>query len=335
MQKTKNYNNYVRSLSLVGTTSCGKSTIGNLLSGSYVLPSGVQETTTSVIELRQSATCYIPTMSCIDINNNDKLCETRLKSHAETRAWIDNAMNFPGSTKILLQIGIPQTRRETQTFILGRVPISEALNLTQGLTIRDFPGFQYEKDRNRLKLIERHLENDDVILFIFNAEETDSIKEVQLLKALFNLLHQQGKNWQSILFVLNRKDAFSRDSEPQNALQQALKNRQTRIKKLINETWKSTPRKNDLTIIPLSAGFVLATEMLSWHNKTLTKYEREHFQNHIAKEGIALLSEKTRDSLPRSVKKWDFIHWNRVYREMYLSSGLADFINTLQVKLST
>jgi len=41
----------ISSISLIGTTSSGKSTIGNLLCGRYILPTGVQETTTLVIEL--------------------------------------------------------------------------------------------------------------------------------------------------------------------------------------------------------------------------------------------------------------------------------------------
>ncbi len=330
------------SISLVGTTSCGKSTIGNLLCGRYILPSGVQETTTSVVEMCHDMSAYqTSTLTLVDASNI-KLPKY-LQSDTDIRTYLNQNMTSTNAanTYIRLQLLMNVKPKRWQLrvthgvhkFLLGRKPLLAELNVPEGFIIRDFPGLQYEQDINRLQLIERHLDKNGLILFIFNAEETDSVKEDKLLKTLFSLLRHQNGSWQSILFVLNRKDAFSRDNDPGKSLQNALQTRRERIKNLILETWNNIPTDSDLTIIPLSAGLVFATELLCWPTDSMTESDRQYLKGYVAKHTISLLPDEIRESLPRKVNQWSYRQWLGIYWAIYFTSGLADFVQALKVRI--
>lgn len=327
----------IRSISLIGTTSCGKSTIGNLLSGHYILPTGVQETTVSVIELSHNVNCCLPTL--LLMNNNKLLCKMQLKCDADMRACINNTMLSSESCNIYMRLEVSTKFKNWQEtasynirkFFLKRLPLPE--ELSKDFIIRDFPGFQYEQDVHRVVLIRQYLDGSGIILFIFNAEETDSSKENNLLNFLFTLLYDQGRKWESILFVLNRKDAFYRDKNPHYALQQALNNRQNRIKQIISDIWKK-PCKIDVTIIPISAGFAFAAEMLCWYKNTLSEDDFNYLQDKIEKESIILLPETLKGTLPRSASDWNYIQWLKVSQAVYCNSGLAYFINRLKANFT-
>jgi len=328
------------SISLVGTTSCGKSTIGNLLSGRYILPSGVQETTTSVVEICHMLAYQTSTIKLMDASNINLYkygyFDTEIRTSVNQVMTSTNAVN--PFTMLQLSMNVkPEKWQQLVThnfhkFILKRQPLLAELNITEGFTVRDFPGLQYEKDTNRLHLIEKHLDKKGLIFFIFNAEETDSVKEDKLLKKLFDLLHHQKSDWQNVLFILNRKDAFYRDDNPESSLQKAIQARRARIKTLIQETWQNKLLDSKLNIIPLSAGLVFATEMLCWPNDFTTEPDRQYFKEYIAKQAICLLPDKIRKNLPRQVNRWHYWQWLKIYQAMYFNSGLNELVQTLKSK---
>ena len=332
----------IRSISLIGTTSCGKSTIGNLLSGHYILPTGVQETTVSVIELFHNINYCLPTLF---MNNNNLIYKTQLKCDEDMRGCINNAMlsssSESGNIYIRLRISMNVFHKNwrgtvgynIRKLFLKRLPLPHELGFFKNSIIRDFPGFQYEQDINRIGLIRQHLDGKGIILFIFNAEETDSFKEDNLLKYLFTLLYDQGHGWESVLFVLNRKDAFYRDNNPRYTLRQALNNRQKRIRQIISDIWKQ-PVETDITIIPISAGLAFAAEMLCWFKNSLSKNDLNHLQNKIEKEAVILLPENIKKTLPRSAGDWNYIQWLNVSQAIYYRSGLAYLINRLKVNFN-
>jgi hypothetical protein len=221
-------------------------------------------------------------------------------------------------------------RYNIHKFFLKRLPLPEELSYFKDFIIRDFPGFQYEQDAIRVGLMRQHLDGKGIVLFIFNAEETDSSKEDNLLKFLFTLLYDQGHGWESVLFLLNRKDAFYRDNNPRYALQQALNNRQNRIKQIISDIWKR-PSETDIMIIPISAGLAFAAEMMCWYKYSLSENDFDHLQDKIENEAIILLPERTKGTLPRSANDWDYIQWFKVCQVIYYESGLAYLINRLKV----
>lgn len=332
----------LRSISLIGTTSCGKSTIGNFLSGHFILPTGVQETTTSSIELCHDPFAIIPMLTFLDKKGN-AIEEKPLATDIEIRESLKEAMltAHAGRTHIRLQFSMNVARRDwlrKLTYYLHQsftdtLPMCAEFQIPQGFTIRDFPGFQHEQDTARLHLIKQQLDTTDIILFIFNAEETDSRKEDKLLQNLFTILRQTGHDWQNIIFVINRKDAFLRDKNPQEALNQALSERTDRIRKLITTTWGKTDNVT-VNIVPISAGFIFTTELLWWHDRYLLDADRAYLHGQIVNWSNALLPEATVEKLPRSAKKWRYHQWLSVYKEMHSGSGLSELIHTLKDKIA-
>ncbi|MBF0233943.1 MAG: dynamin family protein [Desulfamplus sp.] len=330
----------IRSISLVGTTSSGKSTIGNLLSGHYILPTGVQETTVSVIEIFNNVNYCVPTLTFI--HNKEILSETPFKHDSDIRTCISNTMLSSESESIHMRLNVSMNVFNTtwqeslwnrRKLSLKRQPIPEELGYFKYFLIRDFPGFQHEQDINRVGLIKQHLDTKGIILFVFNAEETDSFKEDNLLQFLFNLLCEHAYGWESVFFVLNRADAFYRDNNPEHALEQALNNRQKRIKNIISDIWRNTSKsKIDVEITPISAGIAFASEMLCWYRNFLSKKDFNYLQNKIENEAIILLPDNIRETLPRSASYWDSIQWEQVNQTIYYKSGLAQLINRLRVR---
>ena len=258
---------------------------------------------------------------------------------SEIRTYLNQVMTSTNTIKPLtmLQLSMnikPKKWRLLVThkfhqLILKRKPLLAELNVAEGFIIRDFPGLQYEQDTHRLQLIEKHLDKKGLIFFIFNAEETDFVKEDKLLKKLFYLLYNQKYDWQNIVFILNRKDAFYRDNDPEKSLQNAIQARRARIKKLIQETWQKKLPDSQLNIIPLSAGLVFATEMLCWPNDFMTEQDRQYFKKYIAKHTISMLPNEIRKNLPRQVNRWHYWQWIKIYQAMYFTSGLNELVQTL------
>jgi len=215
-------------------------------------------------------------------------------------------------------------------YLLEREPLPVTLNIADGFVIRDFPGLQYEQDTKRLQLIEKYLDKDGVILFVFNAEETDSVKEDKLLYTLFTLLQHQNGSWQSVLFILNRQDAFARDKDPKQSLDKALQDRKRRIANQIQAVWNYTPPDAAFNIIPLSAGLVFAVEQVCWPTESANATDREYFQDYVAKHTISLIPEHIKKNLPRKVNKWNYIQWIKFQKIIYYLSGLIDFAQALK-----
>ncbi len=336
------------SISLIGSTSSGKSTIGNLLIGRYIFPSGVQETTTSIVEIHHEiASYYRPTLILSDLYgvNLKYLKYEQLESDIQIRDCINRLMTTTNSVYPFVQIHLAMniTPRNwykcylhySRRAILGRKPLLAEIKTNGGFTIRDFPGFQHEKDQSRLHLIEKYLSENSLIFFIFNAEETDTAKEDKLLSKLFDLLCYQNRSWQSVLFILNRKDAFHRDTHPEASLNKAIQSRLLRIKKLIKEKWGEIPNNNELVLIPISAGLALATEMLCWESDFITQFEYQYFKDYIDDYGLNLLPDEITDTLPRQMDEWNNEQWLKVYHATHYVSGLHQLIKALKCKLQT
>jgi hypothetical protein len=331
----------VSSLSLVGTTSGGKSTIGNLLSGRYILPAGVQETTTSVIEICHDIHAHTPRLTFTDTKKNLRY-ETRfLVDDAEIRSCIEGEMSLVDSPiahiglRLSLRVKDPSLFRQLNDlllrFVVGGPPVLEEMRVTHGFVIRDFPGFRHQQDEHRLRMIEEYFDDQGMTIYTFNAEEIDHTKEDQLLAALFALLRCRGRDWRSIIFVLNRKDAFYRDLDPAHSLRSALAARQARIKRFIAATWDQAPEPT-IEIIPLAAGPVFASEMLCWHDTRLASADREFLEYQVENMAFPLLPVDLQDVLPRSPSRWTYSQWLLVYKAMRTVSGLNALVKALSAQ---
>ena len=331
----------MRTISLIGTTSSGKSTLANLLCGHYILPTGVQETTTCVVELIHDATCDRPILFLGDVRRVTPYV-VPCTDDADARSYIADLMLGPEFTANCLRLqlamflpiadSLPRRQRaRTRRCVLK--PRAGTPRRDVRFTIQDFPGFQHAQDNRCLEFIEQFLNPESIPLFLFNAEETDHIKEEQLLRAFLKLIHSKGGSWQSIIFVLNRMDAFVRDHAPECALQQALQIRQMLIQRVVTEIWQINPPHN-VKLIPLSSGVAFAAEMLCHHGQALSKTEHDHLRKQIVSWSHALLPGYIREDLPRSVTSWCKAQWLVVYRALLQISGRDDLLLVLRRKMS-
>ncbi len=334
---------YFTSISLIGSTSSGKSTLGNLLAGRRVFPSGVQETTTSVVDvihqkmLNHRSNIF---MTKLSDKQSDGIQTIQFESDAEVMSNLNMLMSLYSASNIHLKIKLSMNTKPKlgkkwlryyfHNVYLRRKKLLDELEIRDGFFIRDFPGFQHETDNNRLTLLENYLDRDGLILFVFNAEETDDVKENKLLGRLFDVLHRQNRNWQSVIFLLNRMDAFYRDSDPDVNLTNALTARKQRIRKLIYEKWKKRITDSELTIIPVAAGLALSSELLCWQTDFTTESECKNLKEHVVDYGLCLLPDELTNTLSRNVNKWYSKQWLQVYNAIYFSSGMHTLVEKLK-----
>ncbi|RLB93270.1 MAG: hypothetical protein DRH26_04305 [Deltaproteobacteria bacterium] len=310
------------SIAVVGTTSSGKSSFINALCGRYILPVGVQETTRYVTEL-----IHIPTNIITSIENKAISFEKKyFSTDSEARKYIyDLIEKFQNSSNQFHKI----TRNRVQISF-----ISDFLNIFShrinnynkiqeeeqvSLKIIDLPGYNYDGDDRNWEMIHNCIEN-AVIIFIFNAEETDSVKEDELLRNLLEHQHKK-KFYQDIFFVLNRCDALFRDCPDQSAFQAKLKSLRDRISKVVKDIFAKEIHTTSIPKIhPLSALPVMYGEILYWNYKNLSDEEKSELLSRASLFSNQMLSEDICDLLPRSIKKWKF-HHIRLYRNEIIKSS--------------
>jgi hypothetical protein len=326
------------SLSLLGTTSGGKSTIGNLISGRFLLPAGVQETTSKVIEICHDLHARNPKLSFTDAEGRT-LGETQIRTHdAEIRQLIANAMSPVDSP--LAHIGLRLRLRTRGPGLYQRLvkTCCSAPTVLQGMCVRDgfrifdFPGFQHSRDERSMRILEEHFDDHGLVIYIFNAEETDNTKEDQLLTAILSLLSRRSRDSRSIIFVLNRVDAFFRDHDPARSLRLALDARQARIRRCVSATLGKT-HEGTQEIIPLAAGLVFASEMLGCHRRSIALKDRLLLEYQVENSTYPLLPAHVQDLLPRSARKWTETQWLLVQKAIRKVSGLNMLAEALALQV--
>jgi len=309
------------SIAVVGTTSSGKSSFINALCGRYILPVGVQETTRYVTEI-----IHIPTNIIISIENKAISFEKKyFSTDSQARKYIyDLIEKFQNSSNQFHKI----TRNRVQISFIGDFLNTFSHHIHNSneiqkedqacLKIFDLPGYKYYGDDSNWEMIHNCIE-DAVIIFIFNAEETDSVKEDELLRHLLEYQDKKRKVYPNVFFVLNRCDALFRDCPDHSAFQAKLKNLRNRISKIV----KTTDSVSSPAIHPLSALPVMYGEILYWNYPNLSDEEKSELLSKASLFSNRMLPKDICDLLPRSIKKWNF-HHIRLYRNEIIKSGFYD-----------
>lgn len=334
----------VKKLALIGTTSSGKSTIANLLAGHYVLPSGVQETSTSAIDIVISdyqKEYYVKGAEfCLVVcDQKARILERSCLDYDDMRSTLHRIMEEEYSN-LSMRLDLYKKRRYdslhkhmhylTRRILAGRPPLQQFLQMPSPCIITDFPGFRHEGDKDCLQMIFRKIQKDTHILFVFNAEETDSMKENRLLRYLFLILRKKGMHWSCVSFVLNRKEVFLRDSEPEAALQKNLTLRKTLIQRGISERYgeDSAPE-----IICISADAILTAELLFWHDLYLSGNDLQFLNGKILNWSSAILPDDLLHTLPRATKDWKTRHWVKAFQAIQDMSGFQAFSEHLKTRV--
>ncbi|MEE4358894.1 MAG: dynamin family protein [Desulfococcaceae bacterium] len=332
------------SIAVVGTTSGGKSSFLNALCGRFILPVGVQETTYCINEL-----IHIPNNIIVSIKNKDiSPDETYFASDADARTHIQmlfekiyTSFNKKGSvTKNTVHLSflsdflriftdrLPDCSPE----ILSRVRVFPRIDGKKiPLKIIDLPGYRYEGDDNNLDIILNGIEDALIIIFLINAEETDSVKEDRLFKEILQYQQKKGMTWENIYFVLNRCDALFRDRNDVTILHKKLKKLQERLRTGISEIFGISSRENIVPVIqPLSAMPVMYGETLFWNFQRLTREEKEYLLSKSCLLTNQFLPDDLCDDLPRSPKKWNYEDIQHYRNGIVKQCFYTDFLSSLE-----
>jgi len=338
----------IKNIALIGTTSSGKSTIANLLSSHFVLPSGVQETTTLIVDIFISNRIIKSTNGanglCLTVHDDNFNEVNKIYGNSnQIRQHLEEMMMLSENRDQFIRLDLTKENNHSylfeiikyyfRCFLLKRQPIHKILSMPDGFFISDFPGFKYEFDNECLSLINRRIGKGTHILFVFNAEETDSNKEYKLLLTVCSLLRDRDMDCTSISFVMNRKEVFFRDDNPEDSLNCAIQHREKLIQKVILDVWKDQVNYSP-KIIPISAAAIFATEMLCWHYEHLSSDDSQFLTNRLFQWSNCLLPKVVTDELPRATIDWNYFHWMRVFNNMYQITGLNDLILKLKTVMT-
>ena len=222
-------------LATTGTTSSGKSTLANFLIGEAILPSGVQEMSAGLVEVRhgERRSLTIPKTKGAkwETGRWENLTADEVSRQLEETmmAFREEENRNREIEPVLFEIEWPIRLAERK----------EALGLPEGtqVTILDLPGLKAVNDERNGPIIRRNIAK-AFCLIAYNAEETDKEKQKTLLNQVVNQVmalsygekgeekdknaekqketHRKGSasSLSRMFFLLNRVDAFYRDKDP-------------------------------------------------------------------------------------------------------------------------
>ena len=326
------------SLAVIGTTSSGKSALINTFCGRFLMPVGVQETTLCVSEIT-----HAPSQRTVDIISRGIMEQRKsFSSDYEARTYIENIHDQVKSvsnghvTRNAVSCHFssdflnlkPLTWRKLLSRIRYQRPVKSAQS---EITILDIPGYKYDGDEQHWKIMLTCLREHATIIFLFNAEETDSVKEDKLLRRLLTHQRNQGKSWRDICFVLNRCDALFRDSDEPFAFQKKRDALSARLSKHIRSIFTQEGRPN---IYMLSSLPMMCGEILFWNYDTLAEDDKNHLLTQASLWVNQLLNDAKCEQFPRSAKKWTYRHVESYRHEMMHCTYYDSLLRGLEEYLS-
>jgi hypothetical protein len=291
-------------IATTGTTSSGKSTLCNLLLGEELLPKAVQEMSAGAVTVHHD-----PHRRCLVVEETrGATWATGLwqpSSAAEVREHLERIMDsYRGQ--------VHQDRRGTRAQMdaprftlywptrLGQK--LGAFGLPEGaqLSLVDLPGLSYSGDEHNGKVMRQHAQK-ALCLVTYNSEETDQLKQAELLRQVVEQVKNLRGSPARMLFVLNRIDAFRRDRDPAESMRRFHDAITRQIRERIREELSEYRAEAEaLTPIPLSSEpalyAVLAEQQAGAEQAVwLERLEREY---------RSLFGKEVMRKLPRDPEDW-------------------------------
>lgn len=197
----------VLSLAFIGTTSAGKSTIVNALSGRKVAPMEKLETSAGILRLKPS------TQVAIDVTKTPK-CKWEVGRYTDVtdEAIYKRIQNIYAEYKKFEKI--TQAPEITVTGPLFMNNNRDLLSLPDNLSLEfiDLPGLKTIKDNNNLKVIQKALSKSLCVIAI-DFNDVDDSRIQRLLDEVRDIVKISG-NPDSLLFLLNKVDNIQKDDVP-------------------------------------------------------------------------------------------------------------------------
>lgn len=273
-----------------GTTSSGKSTLVNLLCGSFIMPEAVGEMSAGVVEIEHGEDKVVEVLPTKDaswfIGRRAGLSDEDMQALLTEvmHGYNDRREENPG----------PECPRIKVTY-----PTKLGLEISQfglpedtffSLKILDLPGLKHVSDKQNSKVIESYCKQ-ALSLVTYNAAETDPNKQETLLKQVVGQVKEIGGTPARMMFILNRFDVYENDSDPDTSKKRAYDMIQTKIREVLAR--ELPEHKEDAEKIKPQR---LAT-------KPALLVERKEFKE-IDRYFSYLVDEDVLDELPRKVEKW-------------------------------
>jgi GTPase SAR1 family protein len=202
-------------LTVVGTTSSGKSTLINSLLGSWILPSGVQETTAVATRVSLRTTVKAWSMA--------QGAESARFRHAHELRVALGARMKAGAVRDIISIVGPNPSKWIER--TPRLAWSFA-----SLWFEDLPGFLHRQDRSRLQLYERRLRRASVVLLLLDVRETDEGKSRLVAETVSSALTSTSV---PVVCALNHIDELQRDEQPEAARRGAVRKWEGTLRKVL------------------------------------------------------------------------------------------------------
>lgn len=316
----KDLDNLALTLSVVGTTSGGKSTLVNFLCGAEIIPSSVQEMSNGLVSVKHSElkSIYIKTTNNAlwDCGHWKNVTEEdiRVRLNQVMNAYLQAKQN--GRFEVESPIVIVNYPLWIQTKVL-QLPQEIKLEIT------DLPGLSSADNIDNLELLRRS--NSALYIVNFNCAETDRQKTRRLMQEIIGKL---GGGYKQLLFVFNRIDVFRAD---QNWCDSE--------RNFINKTIGDFQKQADIQSNPKNAALsarrsqVLRISALPALLACLVKNDSEKYKDASAilyRRFSFLLSENTLQNLPRNHKTWTRLHHNQVVQDIFIASYANNFQDQFQ-----
>jgi GTPase SAR1 family protein len=203
-------------IAFVGTTSSGKSTLLNGLSGRRIVPIEAGEMSAGVVRIRNDSILSMKVLETANMDwkagsyevHSDDEIYTALRdkeSGIMERYWKANAK----STEVMapqIEITAPLAPKN------GGIPRFQMPPFL-GLEFYDLPGLKNVTDSRNLQVIQKYLAGSFLVV-VLNYSDTNSDTRQKLLLEIKQTVLSVCKNKEALVFVLNRIDERNSDDDP-------------------------------------------------------------------------------------------------------------------------
>lgn len=281
-------------VTIVGTTSSGKSTLLNAIMGEWLIPTGVQETT---------------------------LVPTRITSLAKTGTWSivggPSAGRFRTVAKIRTAIGehiahsrlpldIVAPKRRWWLPILG-APFERAFHRKPGVVLQDLPGFGSEKDTDHLDTWHQSLVGSRVVVTLLSASQTDDHKAQHIIEFVAKRSASHGE---ACLWILSQVDEFATNDDGGDGLRRRCASITQMVESAVHQP---------VNLLPVSARAALLASLLG-RLSTHTVPELRTIENWLFRDARSLLPDQR---LPRKpLARWSRWFRARLAARLWKASGV-------------
>lgn len=256
--------NPVLSIAMIGTTSAGKSTIVNALSGRRIAPMEIKETSAGILRLVPEDLVSME-VKRVPQGYWESGC---FKPITDEQAYDKIKVIYEKYRRFEKVVMAPE--------ITVRGPLlwhthPELLNLPENLSVEfiDLPGLKTLTDNKNLKVIQGALSKSLCIIAI-DSGDVDETRIEFLLEELANIVKSMSGNTDSLLFLLNKVDNLKKEDDPLGLVMERLKDRIVKSLKLNKDT--------QVEIIPF-VGLLLYWAQLSigdeLHTSNFVKYDQD------------------------------------------------------------